>query len=105
MRDVKYNPQVLQSFADDLYARADWIVIQTIARYAVVTFVAAFAALNFFPNEIRTNGTIDSVALVTLVPALLAGPMAWSVGATKAFQLRLQAQQILCQKQIEANTR
>jgi gamma-glutamyl:cysteine ligase YbdK (ATP-grasp superfamily) len=40
--DVKYNPQVLQSFADDLYARADWIVIQTIAGYAVVALVAVF---------------------------------------------------------------
>jgi hypothetical protein len=43
---------------------------------------------------------VGIVGVVTLL-AIAAGV---SAGRTKAFQLKLQAQQILCQRQIEANT-
>lgn len=102
---TQYDASVLQQFADDLYARARWIVFTTGAKYGVIGLVLSGVALAVLQvqskEQIPDAVNIGLVIVFTLV-AITAGV---SAGRAKAFQLKLQAQQTLCQRQIEINTR
>jgi hypothetical protein len=105
MTSTQYDSSILQQFADDLYARARWIVFKTTAFYGFVALSVSVFALNLLQNQVKPPMTSDTIMIVSLVFTVIGLLAGWSTGSAKAFHFRLQAQQILCQKQIEVNTR
>lgn len=103
---TQYDASILEQFADDLYSRARWVVLTTAAKYGVVGIVLslllALAVLQYQVNPPIPNNTVAGLVIVFTLVAITLGV---SAGRAKAFQLKLQAQQILCQRQIEVNTR
>lgn len=92
---------ILQQFADDLYSRARWIIFSTAAMYGTVVFVLSIIgvlATSHSNLQVQEWGVIGTLTLVAVAIGV-------NRGREKAFQLKLQAQQILCQRQIEENTR
>jgi hypothetical protein len=103
-----YDDSVLQQHADALYREAEWIVTKTAAVFGFGIFcvaailVGGFSALQNVPaSENLFTGQVIIVGLLTAV-GVCTGVL---VGRQKAFRLRLQAQTVLCQRQIEINTR
>jgi uncharacterized integral membrane protein len=100
-----YDEKIIQQFADDLYKQAEAIIAGTAVRYAAAALIAGYAVsmvithvfeqqFPSFPGEVVTLG----IAVVGLLLGILKG-------RARAFSLRLQAQQVLLQMQIERNTR
>jgi len=94
---VQYDASIIQQMADGLYSQAKSIL----ARYAflgvVVGGVAGFAgaaAIDF-----------DVPAILGVGGVVIGGLMGYAIAKPRAFLLRLQAQQALCQVKIEENTR
>ncbi len=104
---IEYDSTVLQRFADDLYSRARFIVLQYVVIYVVfgwVTWTVAALAYAFYHHTKGTAGDLGGSevrAMFVIVFAVVGG----FVGANKGFRLRLDAQRTLCQLQIEKNTR
>jgi len=102
MKPTQYDSSILQQFADDLYSRARWIIFSTAAMYGTVVFVLSLIGIPAMNHSITLQmqdwGVIGTLTLVAVAIGV-------SRGREKAFQLKLQAQQILCQRQIEENTR
>ena len=101
-----YDSSILQQYADQLYGQAKGIVFWTAVRYGLAVFLVTFllAAVIGSQKHVDTSTANSSLALVgilTLV-AIFAGVGA---GRRKAFNLKLQAQELLCKRQIELNTR
>ena len=102
-----YDENILQQYADDLYRQAKWIIVWTAVRYGVAVFLASliFGIVIGSQQKLLTADTANQgvglVLFLTLV-GIFAGVDA---GRRKAFHLKLQAQQILCQRQTEINTR
>ena len=102
---VKYDETVIQSYADSLYGRAKWIVVQ----YALVGALLAgavgalLAGIALGDRQTHFDGTS------ALIAGFLAGLVGTALGATsgvaRGASLRLEAQTALCQAQIERNTR
>lgn len=95
-----YNPKVLQKYADELYSKADLIVLATAAKYGFLAFVTTFVLCVLV-------STLDSAdrLFASLAVAVLGVIFGVITGQAKAFQFRLEAQRTLCQVQMEANTR
>jgi hypothetical protein len=102
---TQYDPTILQMYADQLYRDAKWIVFTTALRYAIIVFVLALLALMALDPRARfapfDTPNIVPVWVVT-IGAFVVGADA---GRRKAFRLKLEAQKILCNRQIELNTR
>jgi hypothetical protein len=102
MNPTQYDSGILQQFADDLYSRARWIIFSTAAMYGaivlILSLIGVMAAKHSSSLETQDFGVIGTLTLVAVA-------IGFNRGREKAFQLKLQAQQILCQRQIEANTR
>jgi hypothetical protein len=96
MVKTNYDPTVIHQFADSLYSQAATIVF----TYAIAGMLPGIAVLGyaFIVNE--PLGVFGGGFL--LVVGGLLGAMR---GKTAGFALRLQAQQALCNVQIEYNTR
>lgn len=93
-----YQPEVIQRFADRLYARsATAIVISTLLGVLVGVAVDPFIHQTLPANLSNHLPEWSSAALLGLIGLLQ--------GFERAFLLRLQAQTALCQLQIELNTR
>ncbi len=102
-----YDEKVLQEYADDLYAQAKWIIVWTAVRYGLAVLLVSWvvsAVLAASEKHVTTDEANSGVVaiLILTVLGILAGVGA---GRRKAFKLKLQAQQILCQRQTEMNTR
>jgi|GEM_PF-898358 len=99
---TRYDPNVLQKYADQLYSQARWVVASLTALGFFVGFAAscilAWALLS------RSPGAPPPGAWILLLP-LVGLALGLAYGRGKAFQLRLEAQRTLCQLQIEQNTR
>jgi hypothetical protein len=87
---ISYDPNVIQEFADKLYSRADAIVVGWTAVGALGGFVV---------------GSMMGGGGMRLFLLFLGGAIGYAAGMQRAFLLKLQAQQALCQVQIERNTR
>jgi hypothetical protein len=100
-----YDPNILQIYADELYRQAKWIVFTTGLRYAIAAFIFTSAALFVLDPRARTNfwGTPNIVLVWAATALALLGGL--DVGRRKSFRLKLEAQRILCDCQIELNTR
>jgi hypothetical protein len=106
-----YDPSILQQYADQLYKEAKWIVFWMVFRYGFVFLVIGFfvvVGISLLPlaNAALANtfspGFFFGVLLCLTAVGVFAGIAA---GRQKAFNLKLQAQQLLCQRKIELNTR
>ena len=88
---IRYDPRLIQEFAQCLYRRA-----------AVIMFVYALlgAGIIYFVFTTYTNDGKYAVP-----GAIIGGLVGFLIGSREAFSLRLQAQLALCQAQIEENTR
>ena len=98
-----YDENVLQEQAERLYSQAKSIILITTVKYALIAFLIDIVGAVMYEKINPNSGqeTLFFIVVFTLV-VVLAGVAA---GREKAFQLKLQAQQILCQRQIEVNTR
>ena len=97
-----YDPNALLQFADELYQKAKGIVRETAVYYGVITFFASFFLFSGLPSLGLIPGPGPLLILGITATGILSGV---SAGRKKAFAMKLHAQQILCQIQIEANMR
>jgi hypothetical protein len=97
---IQYDPEVLQTFADVLYSRAKWIAISSAFIYALAGGLIAFLCMAAIPRLVPSD-TVMAAAFFVAVIFFFVG---YEAGSKKAFNLKLQAQQVLCQRQIELNT-
>ena len=88
-----YDPAVIQQYADSLYTRAVFVVL---------SFAAAGGVLGI-GFGVATAGR-GGPGVGTLLLGGVGAALGVAFGSGRAFLLRLQAQQILCQVQLEANT-
>ena len=96
---IKYDPEIIQELAECLYTRAAWIV-------GLATAVGVlFGLLCGYVQGDYLNLLLPGQLLVGLGVVVFTGILGWVVGTHKACSLRLQAQNSLCQVQIERNTR
>ena len=99
---VQYDPKILQQFADDLYEQAGRIALATATWFTLVVLVI------FSPLLVLSGGgrmdTSGALPLAAVIAAFAFGA-GFQWGKHKAFTLKLKAQQILCQREIELNTR
>ena|SRR5579862_1734473 len=104
MESVQYDPSLLQFHADELYRRAKWIAWGTAVRYGAGAFLIGIpAAVALSKAQIISDPSISE--LVLAIGTLVGGLVGFDIGTGRAFQFKLQAQQILCQRRIELNTR
>lgn len=93
---MKYDPDIIDRFAEELYSRASMIVIWTTATWAVI---------GLFAGGVVGETFLGGALLPMVIGAAGAGFLGYRRGEEKAFALKLQAQTALCQVQIERNTR
>ncbi|MFY0582542.1 hypothetical protein ACN28S_57100 [Cystobacter fuscus] len=92
---VQYDPKIIAQHAEALYRRASRIVFTS----AIMGLIVGAGALGVASNKSPSN------TVLTLVGALLGALIGISIGRGRAFVYQLQAQQALCQVEIESNTR
>jgi hypothetical protein len=96
---VEYDEKILVTMANKLYSEARWLVL----RYA---FIGAILAALVVGIAATFQGLEPTNAGCILTAAAGMGALAGAVYANeRAFMLRLEAQRILVQVQIERNTR
>ncbi len=88
---TRFDPTVIQQFADRLYSQAR-------------TLVVLYSVLGVLVGSIGAYAITRSERLAMIAGGLL-GLLGFAIGQARTFSLRLQAQTALCQVQIEANTR
>lgn len=103
MPTTSYDAEILQQFADDLYARARTIVFTEAVKYAVIAFALSWA-IAFGVRTAKPKADVEPLGGAVIVGAIGAA-VGVSAGRTKAFKLKVEAQTLLCQRQVELNTR
>ena len=99
---TQYDPTIIATFADYLYAQAHRIVISYTLLFLLVSVVLGGA----LGGALGGHADGPTFALVGAVLVGAAGSwVGYSLGRERAFALKLQAQTALCQMQIEENTR
>jgi len=97
-----YDPEVIQGYADRLYADAAAIVRTYVILGGFVGLIFG-GGVGFYLAE---QGGPDILRIVgALVLGAIGAAMAYSLGQQKAAGLRLAAQTALCQVEIEKNSR
>jgi hypothetical protein len=91
-----YDPKVQQDFADLLILRAKRIV-------PVFTAMAAIVGAGVGVAVARGMGKADTMSVI--IWAFIVGVFGFVTGKERSFSLRMKAQELLCQKKIEENTR
>jgi len=105
---TEYDANILQVYADDLYKQAQSIIATTAVKYGLITFLisAPLSGVVFAYISHETKTDLGSTVIFTIIILTALGIVAGiSEGRRKAFHLKLEAQQLLCQRQIELNTR
>jgi hypothetical protein len=101
-----YDEKILQEYVDDLYQQTKRIVVWTAVRYGLAVFLVSFAiTLVVVSERAVSTGSANEGALLVFVLTLIGILAGIDAGRRKVFMLKLQAQQILCQRQTEINTR
>ena len=85
---VTFDKEIIQTFADALYTKAETIVF---------VYTALGAVLGLF--------SMAFIGSKGIILALIFAGMGWWLGSSKAFALKLQAQMALCQVEIAENTK
>jgi outer membrane lipoprotein SlyB len=94
---VTYDAAVIQHFADRLYREAAVIIFKAV--FLGVLAGAIIGGITAVVVQQRQNLVTASV-----FGALLGGLVGYSRGRERAFELKLRAQEALCQVQIEKHT-
>ncbi len=96
---ITYDAEIILKFASRLYSRAASIV------YTYTLFGAILGALfgGIFFNITKLNRDFAPLFGI-LGGAILFGLIGFSIARERAFKLKLEAQNALCQVQIEKNT-
>ncbi|HRP63652.1 MAG TPA: hypothetical protein PK400_10190 [Phycisphaerales bacterium] len=99
---ANYDPQILQQFANLLYRKAlTIIVVFTVLGVLIGLIVAGLIGRPLA----EVIGIAESAIVVQAVFVIVAGYIGLAIGRAIAFWYKLWAQTVLCQKEIEANTR
>ena len=93
-----YDPEVIQKFADRLYARSAGVVFVSTALGALIGLVGGPFVLQSLPPNL-------ALSLPEWVVPVVLAILGFLQGLERSFLLKLQAQTALCQVQIENNTR
>lgn len=101
----QYDPEILQKYADILYRQAKSLAAWTALRYGVVLGVIVWLAVAIASPIARMRIDTSSGNTAALIAGFIGLLIGYNSGKIKAFSLVLQAQQVLCQRQIELNTR
>jgi hypothetical protein len=102
---TQYDSQVLQQYADDLYRQAQSIMVWTAIKYGSLVFLLSLIALSAFNAAQRSASDVSTGLVVVAVLTAVGVVVGVGAGRLKAFNLKLEAQRLLCQLQIEQNTR
>ena len=97
---VKYDPTVIQEMADNLYAQARTMVARSVLialLFGTVVGGVTGLLLSEFGPEVGVGLVVTFAGLSAVLAA--------SHARSQTLSLRLQAQELLCQVQIEINTR
>jgi hypothetical protein len=112
MKHVEYDPIVIKAHALVLYRQARRLMWIEGVKGAVWGALLAFfliASIGFVQpireRLIDANVTSKDVSWLLFVFPLVGASRGWNKGYERGWQLRLTAQQALCQVQIEENTR
>jgi len=112
-----YEPQLIEEFANRLYKQAKDVISRAVVGGVVVRgFFGLLVGLGIGcaqvvlvgqkPADPESSQTILTFAVVVgVILALVGGISGYYSGKEKSFELRLKAQQALCQLHIEKNTR
>lgn len=100
-----YDPNVLQQYADQLYRQAKWIVFWTALRYGLIGLLVIGVAAGLIASLNPANVSPSVISLGPLLGLAVGIFAGIDAGRRKSFNLKLQAQQLLCQPKIELNTR
>lgn len=95
----EYDPTVLQQCADLLYRKARWITLCCVLAGGVIGGTVAVGLGKFAPRPYTSD--FVTIALFTGLGALVGAV----IGQKQRFSYRTEAQRVLCQVQIERNTR
>lgn len=104
---AQYDYSEVKDFAGKLYLKANFIVtIYTvlgvfIGMVWVIPVALGIGALLQFDNVMRL--VFSAISLIIL--SWIGGYIGYTIGDWKSFQIKMQAQTILCLAQIENNTR
>lgn len=93
---VQYDPEVIQRFAAQLYRRAASIV----ALYALIGVLGGLAS-GYVLGTFLSVRELGLISWTCVIVGLVLGVV---IGQERAFSFKLEAQKLLCQVQIEANT-
>jgi len=100
---TQYDPDILQGYADDLYQQAGNIIAATAIKYGLVMFLVSGLGVILAVNQFHADASSGVVFILILTMLGVAAGI--SDGRRRAFKLKLEAQELLCQRQIEFNTR
>ena len=96
---TKYDPNVIQQFADRLYDKAAGIVfICALVGFAIGAYIG-FQLVSAYGELTPTKFAVIGAA------GLVGAFLGYLLGVERAFWLKLKAQTALCQLRIEWNTR
>ncbi|HPN56905.1 MAG TPA: hypothetical protein PLD92_08660 [Candidatus Omnitrophota bacterium] len=94
---VEYDLELVKAYAKRLYSQAR---ATTMRHFFIGIF---FGIIIFGGVSDALLGSYD--ALIVAIGAMIGGVMGYGSGQNRAFELKMQAQQALCQVHIEQNTR
>ncbi len=99
----QYDPAILETFADKMYARATNITLTWAFLGLVIGGTAGAVVYGVSQSQVRHL----AVAFETwcVCAGLLGAVVGFLVGLEKAFWIKLEAQKVLCLLQTEVNTR
>jgi hypothetical protein len=94
---VEYDPKIINDYADGLYTQSKSIT-------TCYFFIGIFAAILVFSkiSEVLA-GEFDF--LIMAIGVFIGGVLGLFAGKNRAFEMKLEAQQALCQIQIQENTK
>jgi hypothetical protein len=99
---ANYDPSVIGSMADHMYARASTQVVRYTVIGIVLGVVLGYIAGVFAYRQLHSD---DYSLIIAAVLGLLGGIEGFAMGRSAALVLRFQAQQALVMAEIERNTR
>jgi hypothetical protein len=94
---VTYDGAVIQQFADRLYREAAVIIFKT-------TFLGLLAGVIVAVVTVVVLQRREFLETAAILGAFLGGLVGYSRGRERAFELKLRAQEALCQVEIEKHT-
>jgi uncharacterized protein YacL len=92
---INYDASIIQKFADNLYKKANQIII----IYSVFGFSIGVLI------SVGIGRFIESMPILYVIVSVFMALFGFAAGRERSFSLKLQAQNALCLKQIEENTR